>query len=489
MKIVFVCSELAPYVKTGGLADVTASLAHELQALGHEVYVFCPRYRSVDLDKGKFRLITDSMVISLGNDREQGRVFTAASEKGVKIYAIDHPEYYLRDGLYGTSFGDYPDNDRRFTFFQKAVLETMRVIGLVPDIFHCHDWQTGLIPAYLKTNDLWGRFFKKSKTLFTVHNLAFQGNFPPDSLPLTGLDWEEFKFDRLEFYGKISFLKSGLVYSDAVSTVSEHYAREIQEEEFGCGMAGVLKGRKDSLFGVLNGIDFDEWNPATDPDIAAPFSAKDIDKKYANKAALQKENDFEINPKIPLIGLITRLVDAKGIHIVIAAMEKFPELGVQFVLLGTGDEKYHRVLREIAKKNKEHFGFHIVFDPGMAKRIYAGSDIIVVPSYTEPCGLGQIIAPRFGAVPVVHKTGGLADAVCEFDPASGQGNGFVFDEFTGDGVLLALQRALKIYKNPKEWRSLVQNCMNYDSSWKAAAEKYLTIYDKVRSVKSKRTGG
>lgn len=488
MKILCLTPEMTPYAKTGGLAEVTASLVKAYRSLGHEVVAFIPHYRSVDLKKLQTRVVADSMSIALGSQKETGRIFHAVDKHGVEMYFVDHAQYFFRDGLYCTSKGDYPDNDRRFTFFQKAILETLKITGFTPDVVHCHDWQTGLIPVYLKTLYAEDRQFKKAKIVFTVHNLGYQGNFPPDSLPLTGLGWDQFKLEKLEFYGKISFLKGGLVYADAVTTVSERYAEEIQSKEFGRGLEGVLGARKNRLHGVLNGIDFEEWNPETDRDIVAQYSFRKIDKKWINKTALQKENDFKVDPKVPVVSIITRLVDQKGLDILIPAMEKFKDLGLQFVLLGTGEERYHKILRDIAKRYKRHFGVHIVFDAKMAKRIYAGSDILLLPSYYEPCGLGQMISLRFGAVPVVRATGGLADTILEFDPATGKGNGFLFTDYTSEAFLEALERALRVFKVEKEWHRLMRNGMECDFSWIASAKKYIQIFEQTRRSKAESLG-
>lgn len=487
MKIVSVASEMIPFAKTGGLADVAGTLTHEIRALGHEVIAFLPRYKCVDLQKGGFKVVIDRLQVELGGEKESARVYHAVDAKGVQLYFIDHPGFFQRDQLYGTPMSDYPDNDRRFIFYQRAVLETLRALGIAPDIIHCHDWQTGLICSYLKTLYAREPLFKKTKTVFTIHNLAYQGNFPPDSLPLTGLSWDEFKLEKLEFYGKISFMKGGLVYSDAVTTVSERYSREIQTKEFGCGMENVLASRKDSLFGVINGIDYVEWNSETDSDLPQKFSASDMEGKRVCKAALQKENGFKVRPEVPVIGMIARLVDQKGLDILIPAMEDMAGRDLQFVLLGTGDEKYHKILRELAKKHKDRFGIHIVFDSKMAKRIYAGSDLFMMPSYYEPCGLGQMIALRYGTVPLVRATGGLADTIQEFNPKTGKGTGFVFEDYSTEALLQALTRGLKVYQNQENWGVLMQNTLKSDFSWSASARRYVEIYQAVSRGKLKST--
>lgn len=477
MKIVFAVSEMQPFAKTGGLADVAGSLSAALRVLGHDVLVFLPRYRTLDARKADFKVVLDRFEVAVGTEKETGRLWERKLENGVRVFLIEHPEFFNRDAFYGTPHGDYPDNDRRFIFFQKAVLQCLKEISFKPDIVHCHDWQTGLIPVYLKTLYANDPFFQKTKSVFTVHNLGYQGNFPPDSMPTTGLGWEHFRLERLEFYGKVSFLKGGLVDSDALTTVSERYAQEIQTREFGAGLEGVLARRRDSLYGVVNGIDPEEWDPEKDQDIAAHFSAAKIEKKAGNKTALQKENNLAVNPRKPVMGMVTRLVDQKGLDILIPALASMMQMGIQFVLLGTGEEKYHHVLRDFAKKNKSQCSVHILFDAKMAKHIYAGSDMMLLPSYYEPCGLGQMIALRFGSIPIVRETGGLADTIRNFDPKTGTGNGFSFREYTPEALLDAAERALKIYENEEEWHALVRNAMASDFSWDASAKRYVQIYE------------
>ncbi len=453
MKIVFAASEMVPYAKTGGLADVIGSLTAALCRQGLEVSAFIPRYKNIDLSKWGLQVAVEDFAIQVGSVREHGKIYKAVAPGGsdnIKVYFVDHPEFYCREGFYGTAAGDYPDNDRRFIFFQRAILENLKALGLKPDVIHGHDWQTGLIPVYLKTLYASDPFFQKTKTVFTVHNLGYQGNFPPDSLPATGLGWEQFRMERLEYYGKVSFLKGGLLDADTVTTVSERYGQEIQTKEFGCGMEGVLAKRRERLQGILNGIDWEEWNPETDRDLAAVFSASKLEGKAANKTALQKENNLKMEARAPILGVVTRLVDQKGIDILIPALGNLLERGAQLVLLGTGEEKYHHILREFAKKNKGRASVHILFDPKMAKHIYAGADMMLMPSYYEPCGLGQMIALRFGTVPVVRATGGLADTITDYDPKTGQGNGFVFKEYTSDALSKAVGRAMELYQNEKK---------------------------------------
>ena len=472
---------MAPFAKTGGLGDVVGSLAGAVCALGHEVSVFMPRYRSIDIQQWELETAVDYFELIVGNQLEATRVFLKKLPNGVKAYFIEHPDYFMREELYGTLVGDYQDNDRRFTYFQRAVLKAVEKLKLAPDIIHCHDWQTGLVPVYLKALETGYTPFKKTRSIFTVHNLAYQGNFPPDSFPATGLGWEFYKSELLEFYGKFSFMKGGLTFADAVTTVSERYSREIQTKEFGCGMEGVLAARKDSVTGIVNGIDPKDWDPATDPDITANYDVKDPSGKKLNKAALQKENGFKADPAIPLLGFVARLVDQKGLDILVPVLEQLSQQqDIQLVLLGTGADQYHQILRDIAKKNKKWLGVHILFDPKMAKKIYAGSDMLLIPSYYEPCGLGQIIGLRYGTVPVVRATGGLADTIENFEPATQKGNGFIFENYTSDALHAAMLRAVKTFKQEKLWKALGKNSMESDFSWNASAKKYGQLYETVK---------
>lgn len=484
MKIVFAATEMVPFAKTGGLADVIGSLTAELQGLGHDISVFLPHYKVVSAQKLTLKTAVESFGIQIGNEKEKGKILSYVLPNGVKVFFVDHPEFYLREALYGTSLGDYPDNDRRFIFFQRGVLEGLKAMGVKPDILHCHDWQTGLIPTYLKTLYSGDSFFKSARTVFTVHNLAYQGTFPPDSLTITGLGWDQFKMERLEFYGKLSFLKGGLLDADLISTVSERYSHEIQTKEFGCGLEGVLQRRKDKLFGIVNGIDPEEWNPATDKELFARFSSKDFEKKKINKLELQKENGLKADASVPLVGMVARLVDQKGMDILIPALTPLLDLGLQFILLGTGEEKYHHILREFSKKNRGRASVHILFDPKMAKHIYAGCDLMLMPSYYEPCGLGQMIALRFGTIPVVRATGGLADTITPYDIKTGSGNGFVFTDYSAQALVETAQKALEIYKNDKKWMELAQNAMSSDFSWSASAKKYVKLYESIAKRKT-----
>lgn len=489
MKIFTIASEVAPFAKTGGLADVTGSLPLELKKLGHQASIFLPKYKSVDEKKWNLELVLRDLPVPVGSEKLKAKVFRYVSKEEVEYFFLDYPDYFCRDELYGTPLHDYPDNDLRFTFFQRAFLETLKALKITPDIIHCHDWQTGLVPAYLKTLYAKESVFSKTRTIFTIHNLAYQGNFPPDSFALTGISWDQFRFDKLEFYGKVSFLKAGIVYSDAITTVSPRYSDEIQTQNAGCGMEGALTKRSRHIYGITNGLNYEEWNPRKDPEIEAHYHENDIEKKIQNKKFLQKDNKLSVDAKQPLFGFIARLVDQKGLDILLPVLQEFAKSGIQFVLLGTGEERYHQALREIAKKNRGLFGIHIIFDLKMAKQIYAGCDALLIPSYYEPCGLAQMIAARYGTVPIVRAVGGLADTITEFNSETGNGNGFCFLEYTSQGLLGAVRRALEVYRQPALWHRLIQNAMTSDFSWSASAKKYLKLYEETKRQKVEDTSG
>ncbi len=478
MHIVFVTSEMAPFAKTGGLADVLGALPPEVAKLGHRVSIFLPFYRRVKRQDLSLNSVLQDYPVPVGSEIENASLVSCQHGK-VTVYFVANPGYFDRDELYGTPLGDYPDNDQRFTFFQRAVIEGLKRLKCEADVFHCHDWQTGLVPVYLKTLYRGDPFYKKTKTIFTIHNLAYQGNFPPDSLPLTGISWDEFRYQRLEFYGKVSFLKGGLVYSDALTTVSERYAKEIQTPALGSGMDAVLAYRKEHLFGVINGINPDDWDPEHDPDLPANYSGRDWTKKALCKKMLQKEHHLVMDPEIPLFCFVGRLADQKGLDILASALEEMVKEGWQFVLLGTGEDKYHHLLRDLGKHYPKNLAINITFDNKLAKRIYAGSDFFLMPSQFEPCGLGQMIALRFGTIPIVRLTGGLADTISEFDAPSGKGNGFIFSNFETTDLMKAMERAVAVFQNKAAWTKLVKNGMAADFSWAHSARRYVELYERI----------
>ncbi|MGE5173772.1 MAG: glycogen synthase GlgA [Betaproteobacteria bacterium] len=477
MKILFAASEAVPFAKTGGLADVAGSLPPALARLGHDVSVVMPRYRQVDIAAYNLKPVS-SFLVPLGTWKERCDVFEGRMGRNVTVYFINKDMYYDRPELYQTARADYPDNAERFIFFSRAVLELCTALDLRPEIVHCNDWQTGLVPLYLKK--IYGGTgpLRRTRSVFTVHNVGYQGIFWHWDMRLTGLDWDVFTPDGIEFWGKMNLLKAGLVYADVVSTVSKTYSREIQTPEYGYGLEGVLVKRAEDLYGIANGIDYNEWNPSRDHSIPRTYSAA----RPAGKVACKKTLLARLNlPDAgePLIGMVTRLVDQKGLDILTEALPEILSLGVQLVILGTGDVKYHQVLTEAASRYQDRMRVLLQYNDGLAKNIYAGSDLFLMPSHYEPCGLGQMIALRYGTVPVVRRTGGLADTVVDYRAKTGRGTGFLFKKYSAAALVNCLRRALEVYGKPKKWKLLVQAGMKQNFSWEQSAKEYVKIYRKA----------
>lgn len=456
LKVLLASSEVVPFAKTGGLADVAGSLPLSLEELGVDVRVIMPKYASVKAS---------------GDSAKIG--------KSIKVYFVENEDYFNRKELYADLFGDYKDNLDRFVFFSREILERCRKEGFAPDIIHCNDWQTALVPVYLNTIYKYDPFFANTRTLYTVHNLAYQGMFPKEEFPKIGLDWALFHIDYFEFYDKVNLMKAGLVYSDAISTVSPTYAKEILTREFGCGLEGVLKTRENALFGILNGIDYNLWSPEKDTKIFKNYSVDSLQDKYLNKEMFQKEMGLKVDRNIPMFGMITRLAEQKGADFVADIIDKLLNMKAQFVLLGTGDIKYHVIFEKIAKKYTTSASISLKFDAVLAQKIYASSDFFFIPSRYEPCGLSQMISFRYGTAPVVRQTGGLKDTVQEFDPKTGKGTGFTFIEPKSEELFSAVKKSLIVYKDKPLWMSLVKYLMGLDYSWEASAKEYINLYNKV----------
>ncbi len=477
MKILFAASEAAPFAKTGGLADVAGSLPPAIASLGHEVRVVMPYYQQVGRQVSNLKHVA-AFSVPIGSWEERCDVFEGRMDRDVVVYFIKKDIYYDRPGLYQTARADYPDNAERFIFFSRAVLELCRALNYSPDIIHGNDWQTGLLPLYLKTLYRGAETLRGTKSVFTVHNLGYQGIFLHWDMRLTGLGWEVFTPEGVEFWGKINFLKAGLVYSDIITTVSKTYSREIQTPEYGYGLEGVLVKRAAELFGIVNGIDHRTWNPAHDPNIPKTFSATRLGGKAFCKKALHRLIRMP-GTDDPLIGMVTRLVDQKGLDILTEALPDIMSLGVQLVILGTGDEKYHQLLSDATDRYSKKMRVLLRYDDALAKKVYAGCDMFLMPSHYEPCGLGQMIAQRYGTVPVVRKTGGLSDTVAKYSPKTGQGTGFLFEEYSSSALIDCLRRALAAYGDRKAWKRLVQNGMKQDFSWERSAKEYVKVYRKA----------
>lgn len=484
MNVVFLSSEVAPFAKTGGLADIAGSIPKGLKKLGVDIAVVMPFYD--DIKEGEYRLTKTDMQfeVKIGDKLKSGFVykgFLPASR--VPIYFIGNEQYYGRKGLYnypGTT-RDFEDNSERFIFFAQAALAVIEKLKLSPHIVHCNDWQTGLVPVYLKTKFTHKECFKNTKTMITIHNLAYQGVYWHWDMNLTGLDWSLFNWKQLEFYGKLNFLKGGIVFSDLITTVSKTYAEEIQTPEYGVGLDGVLRERAKDLYGIINGIDYTIWNPEIDKFIIANYSVGNIAEKKLCKKALQRKYKLP-ERDVPVIGMITRLTDQKGLDLVV---DKFPELmkiDLQFVLLGTGDQRYYEIFQHYAHKFTDKVALKFSFDERSAHEIEAGTDLFLMPSRYEPCGLNQLYSLKYGTVPVVRSTGGLADTITDVRSDSvmnGKVNGFSFKEYNADLLLSTIIRALDFFKNKTQWTRLIKNGMSQDWSWERSAREYLTLYKKV----------
>ena len=475
LKILMVASEVAPFAKTGGLADVTGSLPPALRALGHDVQLVMPWYPCVRQAAGSLRPARQPLTVPMG-----GRVYLAGYRSGrlgdVPVHFIDLPEFFDRPGLYGEEGEDYQDNAERFGLLSRAALELTRRLNFAPDVVHAHDWQTGLVPVYLR-HHLWrDPFFAATASLFSIHNLGYQGLFPLGAGKALGLEQSLLERDALEYHGQLSLLKGGIRYADQVNTVSPTYCREIRTPEYGMGLDGLLRARGDRLHGLLNGLDGELWSPAADPALPTTYAPGKLAGKAVCKRALQEELALRVAARTPLVAMVTRLDSQKGIDLVLESWDRLMSRDLQLVILGSGNPDYQRRLTEAAAFYPGQARVLTRFDDALARRIYAGSDLFLMPSRYEPCGLGQLIALRYGSVPVVHATGGLADTI--FDPLQEpkQANGFLFRDYRHASLLEGLDRALATYAKPAEWRTLVKRGMRQDISWEQAAGEYIKLY-------------
>ena len=477
LRLLLISSEVEPFAKTGGLADVAGALPQALATLGHDVRVLMPKYRGVERH-GTLRTAVPRVRVPVGDRTTEGALLEGRLGHAVPVYFLAHDHYYDRPALYGTGQGDYLDNCERFIFFCRGALEALRALGWTPHVIHANDWQSGLVPVYLETLYKDDPALGEVGTLFTIHNLAYQGVFWHFDMPLTGLGWDLFTPAGLEFYGKLNFLKGGLVFADVLNTVSKAYAQEIQTAEFGCGLEGVLQYRRADLHGVVNGIDVAAWDPATDRDLTKPYSAEDLAGKAACKQALAQELGIDADGA-PIIGIVSRLAAQKGLDLVLAALPELVDAGFALALLGAGEPGLETAFGDSARASRGRVAIRTGFDNALARRIYAGADMFLMPSRYEPCGLGQMISMRYGTIPIVRRTGGLADTVVEARPARRTGTGFGFAEPTARALLEAATRALAAYREPALWRQLQRNAMAQDFSWPASAREYVALYRKA----------
>ncbi len=480
MKTAFISSEVEPFSKTGGLADVAGALPVELAKQGIDVTVFTPFYKSVketDYDFKKVFFDVPPSVTVAGKEIRYDVFESRLPESDVKVYFIDAPQYFHRKEFYTND----PDEAERFVFFQKAVIETLQKMQWRGDIIHVNDWQTALIPYYLKTIYAWDKLFEKTKTLFTIHNIGYQGAFDKSVLEVAEISPEHFyPLGPAEFYGKVNFMKLGILFADKINTVSETYAREILTPEFSGGLEGPLRMRRKDLHGILNGVDYSVWNPEKDKLIPVNYSIENLEKKEENKKALAAETGLKYDAGTPILAVISRLVSQKGFDLFLDLFDFFIEMDAQFVILGSGEEKYETFFKKLAYFSEGNIKTHIGYNNNLAHLIEAGADIFLMPSLYEPCGLNQIYSLKYGTPPVVRRTGGLADTVKDWDETPEEkGNGFVFEKFDSSDFTDAMQRALKSFGEKETWRKIQRNGMSADFSWTRSAKKYAELYSEM----------
>jgi starch synthase len=474
LKVLFLAAEAAPYIKVGGLADVAGSLPQALKALGHDIRLALPRHKSIDGTQFDFKLAANPFLVPVGADHKLTEVLETSTD-GIPAYFAWDEYYFGRDKVYS-----YDDDAQRFVFFGRTILAFIKQVGWQPDVIHANDWHTAFVPTWLATAGKSDPFYAPIATAYTIHNVTYHGTTGNTILRFGGLEGHV-KHLEVEPPGAVNWMARGIVHSDAINTVSKRYAQEIQTPEFGAGMEGLLKARnaEKRLCGIINGVDYAMFDPATDPHLTQHFDLASLDTRALNKAALQSQVELPVRDDVPLIGLISRLVDQKGFDILSVVLDRLFARDVQFVLLGTGDKNYEEAFGALTKRFPHKAMVLLKFDAALAQKIYGGSDMFLMPSRFEPCGLGQLIAMRYGSVPVVRATGGLADTVTEYDPAKGKGTGFVFSDYSGDALWGALERALDVFRDKRAWRGLQERGMKADWSWNASAKKYDELYWKA----------
>lgn len=479
LKILLLAAEVVPFAKTGGLADVAGSLPPAVRALGHDIRVAMPRYGRISPRRFNLESLPDTFAVPMDSHTEPATLMQAQLAHGVPVYFVDNARYFDRDGIYM-----YPDDAERFIFFCRGALEGMRHLGWQPDVIHCHDWQTALVPNWLKTVYARDDFLSAAASVYTIHSLGFRGIFGRRVLEIAGID--EYKFDAVpegtDAGQMADFMARGISYADVISTVSPTYAREILTPQYGEHMDALLRERRERLFGILNGLDVDDYNPETDSHLTRTYNLQTLDRRAENKAALQQYAGLTVDPHAPLFGAVSRLIDSKGFDLIEPVVELlFEHLNAQVVLLGTGEERYHRFFLDLAARHPGRIAVFLTFNAALERRIHAGADIFLMPSRFEPCGLGQMIAMRYGGVPLVHAVGGLADTVRDYDPLTGAGTGFAFHRYDAMALYTTMVRAVETYRHPDIWRRLQERCMQQDFSWQASARDYVALYQRARA--------
>lgn len=474
IKVLFIASEAVPFAKTGGLADVIGSLPKALKKQGIDARVMLPRYQDIPLEYQEKMVHKAHFTVPVGW-REQYCGIEELEFEGIKFYFLDNHYYFKRSGFYG-----YYDDGERFSYFNRAVLEALKYLDFRPDILHCHDWHTGMISVLLDAH--YGNLdqYKKIRTVFTIHNLRYQGIFPKEILPdLLDLDWNYFHEDGVEYHDAVNFMKAGLVYSDLISTVSKTYAWEIQNPYYGEGLDGFLRKRADRLWGIVNGIDYDVYNPATDKNIWSSYDVSSPKGKIENKVKLQKKLGLPVRAEVPMLAIISRLVGPKGIDLVERVLPDLLEEEIQLVVIGTGEERYENLFRQAAWNYPKKVSANITFDHALAQQVYAGADIFLMPSLFEPCGIGQLIAMRYGCLPLVRETGGLFDTVKPYNQYTGEGTGFTFANYNAHEMLGVIRWVVGLYRQKTVWEKLVKNAMSTDFSWGESARVYSQLYGEL----------
>jgi len=477
MNIVFAASECTPWAKTGGLADVVSGLSRALVKMGHKVTVYIPYYRQVAKAVPNPRVVLQSVTIPFSYYNRFARIVDGGLVEGVQMYFIDCPELFDRESFYATPSGDYPDNAERFGAFSRAVIESTKVLG-IPDVFHVHDWQAAMVSVFLRSVYYFDPVFRHVPSVLTIHNAGYQGWFPPRTMETLMLPWDMFTLDKLEHYDTVNFLKGGVVYSDAITTVSRKYAEEIQTSEYGNGLEDSLRKRKGAFFGILNGVDYSEWNPATDPYIAAHYTAEKLDgKKECRRDLLHAFGFNSVGDETAVIGVVSRFATQKGFDFIVDIIDRLAQYDMVLAILGNGEEYYERLLCDVAKRYPSKVKVQVKFDNVMAHKVEAGSDMFLMPSRYEPGGLNQIYSLKYGTVPIVRATGGLDDTIEE--QADGGGNGFKFWGYDSGMLMAAVERALGTFRNKKQWTAMMKRGMAQDFSWDKPSQEYVRVYERV----------